>query len=82
MRSFRHLFADLYPIGGGPVEVVPWRLALVLVMQYMKGLTTWQSRIVEPRREHYVMLAPDLKKSVDPAYHSRSTLVCYQQTHA
>jgi transposase len=28
-----HLFADLYPPAGRPVEVAPWRLALVIVMQ-------------------------------------------------
>ena len=28
------LFADLYPAEGRPVEVPPWRLALVMVMQY------------------------------------------------
>ena len=27
------LFADLYPSEGRPVEVPPWRLALVMVMQ-------------------------------------------------
>src|SRR5919109_4852115 len=27
------LFADLYPPSGRPVEVAPWRLALVMVMQ-------------------------------------------------
>jgi hypothetical protein len=27
------LFADLYPPQGRPVEVAPWRLALVVVMQ-------------------------------------------------
>jgi hypothetical protein len=29
------LFADLYPPEERPVEVAPWRLALVMVMQYM-----------------------------------------------
>jgi hypothetical protein len=28
------LFADLYPAAGRPVKVAPWRLALVVVMQY------------------------------------------------
>src|SRR5262245_52018004 len=37
------LFADLYPPQGRPVEVVPWRLALVLVMQYIEGLTDRQA---------------------------------------
>src|SRR2546430_14567173 len=37
------LFADLYPPEGRPVEVAPWRLALVVVMQYMKGLTDRQA---------------------------------------
>jgi hypothetical protein len=27
------LFADLYPPQGRPVEVAPWRLALVLALQ-------------------------------------------------
>ncbi len=36
-------FVDLYPLGGRPVEVAPWRLALVLVMQYMEGLTDRQA---------------------------------------
>jgi transposase len=31
--------ADLYPLGGRPVEVAPWRLPLVLVMRYIEGLT-------------------------------------------
>src|SRR5262249_32287722 len=29
------LFTDLYPPEGRPVEVAPWRLALVVVMQYI-----------------------------------------------
>jgi transposase len=37
------LFADLYPPLGRPVEVAPWRLALVLVMQYIEGLTDRQA---------------------------------------
>jgi transposase len=37
------LFADLYPSAGRPVEVVPWRLTLVLVMQYIEGLTDRQA---------------------------------------
>jgi transposase len=37
------LFADLYPPVGRPVEVAPWRLALVLVMQYIEGLTDRQA---------------------------------------
>jgi transposase len=37
------LFADLYPPAGRPVEVPPWRLALVVVMQYMEGLTDRQA---------------------------------------
>ncbi len=37
------LFADLYPPRGRPVEVAPWRLALVLVMQYIEGLTDRQA---------------------------------------
>jgi transposase len=38
-----HLFADLYPPSGRPVEVAPWRLALVVVMQYLEGLTDRQA---------------------------------------
>jgi transposase len=37
------LFADLYPPQGRPVEVAPWRLVLVLVMQYIEGLTDRQA---------------------------------------
>src|SRR5918992_361645 len=37
------LFADLYPPAGRPVEVAPWRLALVMVMQYIEGLTDRQA---------------------------------------
>jgi len=37
------LFADLYPSDGRPVEVPPWRLALVMVMQYIEGLTDRQA---------------------------------------
>src|SRR5919199_864424 len=37
------LFADLYPPEGRPVEVPPWRLALVTVMQYIEGLTDRQA---------------------------------------
>jgi transposase len=37
------LFADLYPPQGRPVEVAPWRLALVMVMSYIEGLTDRQA---------------------------------------
>jgi transposase len=37
------LFADLYPPQGRPVEVAPWRLALVVVMQYLERLTDRQA---------------------------------------
>jgi transposase len=37
------LFADLYPPEGRPVEVPPWRLALVMVMQCIEGLTDRQA---------------------------------------
>ena len=37
------LFADLSPPEGRPVEVAPWRLALVMVMQYIAGLTDRQA---------------------------------------
>jgi transposase len=36
-------FADLYSNRGRPVEVEPWRLALVTVMQYIEGLTDRQA---------------------------------------
>jgi len=37
------LFADLYPPEGRPVAVAPWRLALVVVMQDIAGLTDRQA---------------------------------------
>jgi transposase len=37
------LFADLYPPQGRPVDVAPWRLALVMIMQYIEGLTDRQA---------------------------------------
>jgi transposase len=37
------LFADLYPPQGRPVEVAPWRLVLVIIMQYIEGLTDRQA---------------------------------------
>jgi transposase len=37
------LFADLYPPSGRPVEVAPWRLALIVAMQYIEGLTDRQA---------------------------------------
>src|ERR687895_1425311 len=37
------LFADLYADRGPPVEVATWRLALVVVMQYIEGLTDRQA---------------------------------------
>ena len=37
------LFADLDADRGHPVEVAPWRLALVMVMQYIEGLTDRQA---------------------------------------
>ena len=37
------LLADLYPPEGRPVEVAPWRLGLVVVMQYIEGLTDRQA---------------------------------------
>ena len=37
------LFADLYPARGRKVEVPPWRLALVLIMQFIEGLTDRQA---------------------------------------
>src|SRR5215475_260994 len=37
------LFTDLYPPEGRPVEVAPWRLALVVVLQYIEGLTDRQA---------------------------------------
>ncbi len=38
-----NLFADFYADRGHPVEVPPWRLALVTVMQYIEGLTDRQT---------------------------------------
>ena len=37
------LFTDLYPAAGRPVHVAPWRLALVLILQYLEGLTDRQA---------------------------------------
>lgn len=37
------LFAGLYSKRGRPVEIAPWRLALVTVMQYIEGLTDRQA---------------------------------------
>src|ERR687898_731518 len=37
------LFAELYADHGRPVDVAPWRLALVMVMQYIEGLTDRQA---------------------------------------
>src|ERR671934_1645316 len=37
------LFTDLYADRGHPIEVAPWRLALVTVMQYIEGLTDRQA---------------------------------------
>jgi transposase len=37
------VFADLYPADGRPVHVAPWRLALVLILQYLEGLTDRQA---------------------------------------
>ena len=38
------LFTDLYSSRGCPVEVAPWRLALVTVMQYIDALIGFQGR--------------------------------------
>jgi hypothetical protein len=40
---YDQFFVDLYPPEGRPVEVAPWRLALVMVMQYIEGLTDRQA---------------------------------------
>jgi transposase len=37
------LFVDLYPSEGRLVEVARWRVTLVLVIQYIKGLTDRQT---------------------------------------
>ena len=37
------LFSDLYPPSGRSVEVPPWRLALIVIMQYIEGLTDRQA---------------------------------------
>jgi transposase len=37
------LFADRYPAQGRPVEVAPWRVALVMSMPYIEGLTDRQA---------------------------------------
>src|SRR4029453_14549692 len=37
------LFARLYAGRGPPLEGAPWRLALVMVMQYIEGLTDRQA---------------------------------------
>ena len=38
------LLADLYPPFGRPVEVAPWRMALVVVMSCVEGLTDRRRR--------------------------------------
>ena len=38
-----HLFADLSPLSGRPVEVAPWRVALVVVRQSLDGFTDRQA---------------------------------------
>jgi len=38
-----NLFVGLYSKRGRPVEIAPWRLALVTVMQYIEGLTDRQA---------------------------------------
>ena len=43
------LFADLYPPAGRPVEVAPWRLALVMIVQYIEGLTDRQAAVAVRR---------------------------------
>jgi len=47
--SHDQLFADLSPSEGRPVEVAPWRLALVMVMHYIAGLTDRQAADVVRR---------------------------------
>jgi transposase len=47
------LCADLYPPAGRPVDVAPWRLALVLVMQYIEGLTDRQAADAVRRCMHW-----------------------------
>jgi transposase len=37
------LLADLYPPFGCPLEVSPWRMALVMAMPYIEGLTDCQA---------------------------------------
>jgi len=45
------LFADLYPPSDRPVEVAPWRLALMMVMQYILRVLRDTNGMIGGRRE-------------------------------
>jgi transposase len=61
------LFADLYADRGHPVEVAPWRLALVMVMQYIEGLTDRQAADAGRRcMDWKYVLSPEL---ADAGFH-------------
>ena len=64
-RSTRISFADLYPPQGRPVEVAPWRLALVVVMQYLEGLTDRQAADAAALHRLEICLSLDLH---DPGF--------------
>src|SRR5215216_124619 len=54
------LFADLSSRRGCPVEVAPWRLALVTVMQYIEGLMDGQTADdVHSRTHHDALPSPN-----------------------
>jgi transposase len=67
MLSTDQLCADLSPPEGRPVEVAPWRLALLMVMQYMEGLTDRQAADAVRRcMDWQYALSLDLH---DPGFH-------------
>jgi Transposase domain (DUF772) len=73
-------FADLYPPAGCPVEVAPCRLALVMVMQYIEGLTDRQAAAAVRRCIDWkYVLSLDL---TDPLESTERSSIIYALTDA